>query len=68
MFASVTGRIIYLSTDRFDIMFAVRALASDLASPTKLSMLRLKRVVKYLLGTAGLCWAYKFQSQGDGVR
>jgi len=61
MYARCTGKLIYYSADRLDVMFVVRELAQELAKPTKLSMLRLRHLAKYLLGTKDWCWLYAYQ-------
>ena len=50
MFCRGTGIALYLGPDRFDLQFATKELAQDMQTPSKLSMLRLRRFVKYLLG------------------
>ncbi len=68
VYCSVTGRVIYLSVDRYDIMHAARGLAQDLSKPTELSMMRLKRLVKYLMGTVTLALLYPYQSLREASR
>ncbi|CAK0901850.1 unnamed protein product [Prorocentrum cordatum] len=46
-----TGICMYIGPDRFDIQFAVQLLASDMAHPTRLSMMRLRRLARSLAGT-----------------
>ena len=43
IFASVVGRLIYLAVDRYEVQYAVRGLASEIASPIVWAMMRLKR-------------------------
>lgn len=62
-FASVTARLVFLAVNRYDIQYVVRLLAQDLKSPTNISMMRLRRAVKYLLGTKGQVWWFPFQSE-----
>ena len=45
-----TGIASYLGPDRFDPQFATKELAQDMQAPSKLSMLKLRRFVRYLLG------------------
>ena len=52
VFCRGTGIALYLGPDRFDLQFATKELAQDLQTPRKLSMLRLRRFVRYLLGAA----------------
>ena len=46
------GGCFYLGPDRFDLQFATKELAQDMQTPSMLSMLRLRRFVRYLLGAA----------------
>ena len=55
VFRRGTGIALYLGPDRFDLQFATNELAQDMQMPSKLSMMRLRRVVRYLLG-AQLTW------------
>ena len=43
---------LYLGPDRFDLQFETKKLAQDMQTPSKWSMLRLKRFVRYLLDVA----------------
>ena len=51
-FRSALGVALYVSSDRYDICYAVRVLAGFMASPTVLAMKGLHRLVKYLMNTA----------------
>ena len=63
VFRRGTGIALYLGLDRFDLQFATKELAQDMQKPSKLSMLRLRRFVRYLLGAArartsqAMCWS-----------
>ena len=52
VFRRGTGIALYLGPDRFDQQFATKDLAQHMQAPSKLSMLRLRRVVRHLLGAA----------------
>ena len=52
VFRRGTGIALYLGADRFDLQFATKEPAQDMQAPSKLSMLRLRRFVWYLLGAA----------------
>ena len=45
---------LHLGSDRFDLQFATKELTHDVQTPSMLSMLRLRRFVRYLLGAADL--------------
>ena len=64
----MTGIVLYLSGDRFDLMYPARPLAADLVSPTNQSWWRLKRLVKYLLGTVTLALLYPYQNEKEASR
>ena len=49
LYRSVVARFNYLAPDRQDIQFAVRECAKSMAKPTRLSMVKLKRIGRYLL-------------------
>ena len=51
-FRSALGVALYVSSDRYDISYAVRVLAGFMATPTILAMKGLHRLVKYLMNTA----------------
>ena len=55
------GTALYVAPDRFDLQFACKVLASDMQSPMKISMARLRRFVRYMLGTKdyGLSFLYQ---------
>ena len=63
MFARCTGKLVYFSADRLESAFVVRLLAQDLKTPTRLSLMRLKHLAKFLKGTRSWCWCYKFQEE-----
>ena len=63
MFARCTGKLVYFSADRLESAFVVRLLAQDLKAPTRLSLMRLKHLAKFLKGTRSWCWCYKFQEE-----
>ena len=62
VYVRCTGKLIYLSQDRFDTMYVVRLLASALKSPTVRDWLRLEHLAKYLAGTRD--WAIEYRFQG----
>ena len=62
VFQSVAGLVNFIAVDRPDIQFAVKGVLGDMVKPLQISMLRLKRIVRYLRGRRELCWIYKRQS------
>ena len=58
----------YLSVDRYDIQYVVRLLAQKISEPNKHDWLRLRHVVKYLLGTADWVWSFPFQGRSEELQ
>ena len=52
LYRTAVGKLLFIAQDRADIKYATNECARDLATPTGLSMRKLKRVVKYVEGTA----------------
>ena len=48
LFRTVAGTGLYLSSDRYDLSFAMKEVMRGMVRPTVLDMLKLRRVVKYL--------------------
>ena len=67
VFRRGTGIALYLGPDRFDLQFATKELAQDMQMPSKLSMMRLRRVVRYLLGAADVGPFFAYQSEPNTV-
>ena len=67
VFRRGTGIALYLGPDRFDLQFATKELAQDMQMRSKLSMMRLRRVVRYLLGTADVGPFLAYQSEPNTV-
>lgn len=65
---SCTGKLIYFYADRVDVMLIVRELAQELQKPTKLAMLKLKHLAKFLKGTWDWCWSYLYQDPPKGFK
>ena len=62
VFRRGTGIALYLGPDRFDLQFATKELAQDM-----LSMLRLRRFVRYLLGAADVGPFFAYQDEPNTV-
>ena len=60
-FRSWTGTAMYLSQDRPTIQYAVSDIASGMASPTVLHMLKIKRLIRYLLKYPKEVWEFHYQ-------
>ena len=67
VFRRGTGIALYLGPDRFDLHVATKELAQDMQTPGKLSMLRLRRFVRYLLGAADVGPFFAYQDEPNTV-
>ena len=59
-FRALSARANYLAQDRPDISFATKELCREFAVPNQQSHLKLKRVVRYLIGLPRLVYYYDF--------
>ena len=55
------GLALYISADRWDIMYACKAVMAGMSTPTVADMARLKRLARYLRGHPELYWCYPYQ-------
>ena len=67
VFRRGTGTALCLGQDRFDLQFATKELAQDMQAPSKLSMLGLRRFVRYLLGAADVGPFFAYQDEPSTV-
>ena len=67
IFRSIVGMGIYLSQERLDISFAIKELASKMASPTELAMQRARRLIGYLKETEEQHILLPLPVQGQGM-
>ena len=67
VFRSIVGMGIYLSQERLDISFAIKELASKMASPTELAVQRARRLVGYLKETEEQRILLPLPVQGEGL-
>ena len=68
LYRALAARANYLSLDRPEIAFATKELCRDFAQPTKSSIERLKRLVRYLTGAPRLMWNFDFQQPVNVLR
>ena len=52
LYRTAVSKLLFVAQDRADIKYATKECARDLATPTGLSMRKMKRIVKYVEGTA----------------
>ena len=60
-FQSALGSVMYVALDRHEILYSTKTVASFMQSPTKSTMVKLKRLVRYLVGFPQAEWAYSKQ-------
>ena len=63
-YMSAAGTLAYAALDRPDIQHSVKCVVADLMAPTRLSLVRLKRIAKYLLLYDRLEWEFGPQLRG----
>ena len=65
LYRRCVGIIMYIGPDRFDIQFTCKVLSADVSHPSKLSMARLRRAVRYLNGTSCVGIFFKYQDEPE---
>lgn len=60
-YRALSARANYLAQDRPDVAFSTKELCREFAVPTRDSYMKLKRVVRYLLGMPRLVYLYDWQ-------
>ena len=59
LFKQMVGCLMYLTTTRLDLMFAISLISWYMAKPTELHLMAAKRILRYLKGTIELEVFYK---------
>ena len=67
MYRALSARLNYLAQDRPDLSFASKELCRDFANPTKKSVEKLKRAVRYLTHRPRLVWHFKPQISPEKI-
>ena len=62
MYRGIVARMNYLGQDRTDIQNTIKELGKDLAGPTNHSIVKAKRLMRYLKGAPRLTILYNYQS------
>ena len=65
LYRTIVGSLLCLAQDRHDVSFAVRICAKQLSRPTATSMVRLRRLVRFLWVTRGDAL---YIENGGGIR
>jgi hypothetical protein len=64
-YRTLVGRLLYMSLDRADIQYAVKELSRQLHAPTEHSMVKLKRLGRYLVGRPTSALRFEVESRPD---
>ena len=67
LFKQMVGFLMYLTTTRPDLMYAVSLISRYMAKPTELHLSAAKRILRYLKGTTGLDIFYKKGGKCEGL-
>ena len=65
-FRALAARANHLSHDRPDLAYAAKELCREFAVPTQASLLRLKRLIRYLVRVPRLVFQYRWQKDSNG--
>ena len=65
LFRALSARANFLSQDRPDINFSTKELCREFAAPNQKSYLRLKRLIRYLVGLPRLVYKFDFLAKGE---
>ena len=63
MFKQLVGSLIYLTTTRPDLMYAVSVVSRYMAKPTEMHLMAAKRILRYVQGT--MCFGIFYQRSGN---
>ena len=67
MYRGIVARMNYLGQDRTDIQNTIKELGKDLSGPTNHSIVKAKRLMRYLKGAPRLTIMYKYQTMPAGI-
>ena len=62
LFRALSARALYLSMDRPDVQYSAKELCRDFAAPTRTSVTKLKRLVRYLVARPRLVWHFHHEA------
>ncbi|CAK0908291.1 unnamed protein product [Prorocentrum cordatum] len=65
-YRSDTGRVLYVSSSRFDIQYSAKELGEQMSTPRRLGNARLDRCARYLTGCPFLALVFKHEPQAGG--
>ena len=67
-YRSVNGRLLYLSADRLDLQYGIKETSRGMSRPLQRDLVRLRRLVRYALGTGNLMLVFRYQALPSEVR
>ncbi len=67
LFQQAAGLLNYIAIDRPDIQYSVKVILTDMSKPLVISMLRVKRCVRYLKGKPSVAWVFAYQTMPKAV-
>ena len=65
-YRSNTGRVLYVSSGRFDLQYTAKTLGEQMSCPLRLGVARLERCARYLAGCAHLALLFKHEPEVQG--
>ena len=65
-YRSDTGRVLYVSSGRFDLQFAAKELGEMMSTPRRLGISRLDRCARYLAGCSHLSLVFRHEPAAKG--
>ncbi|CAK0841766.1 unnamed protein product [Prorocentrum cordatum] len=65
-YRSDTGRVLYVSSGRFDIQYSAKELGEQMSTPRRLGNARLDRCARYLAGCPFLALVFKHEPEAGG--
>ena len=65
-YRSDTGRVIYISSGRFDIQYSAKELGELMSTPKKLGLARIDRCARYLAGCPHMSLIFKHEAAVNG--
>ena len=66
-FRAVVALVNYYAQDAPDALFAAKEASKDMAVPREGSWMKLKRLVRFLIGREAVVWQYRWQEEAQVV-
>lgn len=65
LYRALSARAMYLALDRPDIQYAAKELCREFAMPTSHSIVKLKRLVRYIVHKPRVVWLFNYESESE---